>query len=350
MSVQLNGVACGALLTLMSCRYDYEVLDRARQQSGGFSSGISTSRPSGDGNGGQAGGGGAAGGTTASSNGGGGETTVTGANVGGSAWHIGGGTGAGGAALVGGTGASNGGATTTGGAVTTTGGSSPSWSGGVSSLGGTSAGIAGGLSATGGTLAANTGGLSATGGTLATNTGGLSATGGTLAANTGGLSATGGTLAANTGGLSATGGTLTTGTGSSTPSTAACSPNSFGGKTYMVCANKVRFADAAATCAVFSMLLVRIDNNDENLWVANVVADSWIGADDLQVPQEWRWADGTLFWMGDKSGAAVDNLYTAWAPSQPATSPSSSDCGRMDSRNLTWVAVFCTGSNPFVCE
>jgi hypothetical protein len=97
------------------------------------------------------------------------------------------------------------------------------------------------------------------------------------------------------------------------------------------------------------MKLVRIDSTEENNWVAAAIKDGWIGASDQTVEGEWRWADGTLFWLGTSKGTSVNGLFTAWSGPDPTGAPDRVDCARIDSAG-TWIDAFCDNTCPFVCE
>jgi hypothetical protein len=112
----------------------------------------------------------------------------------------------------------------------------------------------------------------------------------------------------------------------------------------------VTYDVAAATCASMGMQLIRVDSAAENDWLASEANDSWIGASDVTVEGEWRWTDGTLFWLGGINGAAQDGLFSAWGALSPSGSPPAADCARIEGNDSTWIHVFCSLSLPFVCE
>jgi hypothetical protein len=176
----------------------------------------------------------------------------------------------------------------------------------------------------------------ATGGVPGVDGGGSGGSGGSTS-NAGG-SGSGGN--GSTGGSSGSGGSMPTG----------CSPVSFSSESYVACSTPNTFDGAETTCQSMGMRVVRIDNGPENNWAASVVQNGWIGATDIAVKGEWRWMDGTLFWLGDKNGTAQGGLYTAWSVNEPSANPSTANCARFDSSGKVWVDVFCTDSYPFVCE
>src|SRR6185369_3093374 len=101
-----------------------------------------------------------------------------------------------------------------------------------------------------------------------------------------------------------------------------CTLASRNGQMYALCDGPFAFSEAAADCALKGMHLARIDDQAENDWVlANAFAGvtgnfnslavwRWLGGTDQAVEGEWRWSDGTLFWVGGNSGAPQGGLYT----------------------------------------
>ena len=221
-----------------------------------------------------------------------------------------------------------------------------------------------------GGAAFNSGGASGTGGST---TGGLPNGGATTGGvPTGGVSAggaqTGGvpTGGVSTGGVS-TGGVSTGGSGGQAggsggsggaSSPGDCLTKTFNSAQYLFCADEVAWADARDRCASVGMHLVRIDDAVENQWVFDNVYDIgsvspgiWIGASDLLVTGEWRWTDGTLFWLGASSGSPQGGLFNAWYPAQPTNSPHNA-CAMIDSNNgsTNWTTTGCASACVFVCE
>jgi hypothetical protein len=105
------------------------------------------------------------------------------------------------------------------------------------------------------------------------------------------------------------------------------------------------------------MSLVRIDDSTENDWLRAtgssdgvfVLNDyALIGASDQAVAGEWRWSDGTLFWQGGSSGAAVNGLYENWDLSSPSSS-GTQECSVLFSGGL-WQDHTCSDTQPFICE
>jgi len=108
--------------------------------------------------------------------------------------------------------------------------------------------------------------------------------------------------------------------------------------------------EATVACSSVGMQLVRIDSSAENDWISTSVNNGWIAATDSAVEGQWRWADGTLFWTGDKFGVPENGLFNAWKKNYPSGAPANTDCARIDSSSKTWIDVFCGSTLPFICE
>jgi hypothetical protein len=232
---------------------------------------------------------------------------------------------------------------------------------------------AGGLTSAGGTTSADGG----------TQTGGVPATGGSSAGGAGGL-ATGGVPA--TGGSSAGGAAGSGGSGPCVPTNGGvercdgvdndcntvtddgavcgsqCTGAVYGGHSYVFCANKLSFTDAAADCVAKSMRLARIDDVTENQFLASIAFANvgtvntaniwpWFGASDSATPVQWTFVDGTVFWTGTKGGMAVGGLYTNWASAAPGDA-SGTYCAVLqhNAGSLTWVDRGCANLQPYLCE
>lgn len=181
---------------------------------------------------------------------------------------------------------------------------------------------------------------------------GIGGRGGAGGAGTGGASgagAVGGVTGAG-GGAAGTGGNAGTG--------GACPTATFGGHTYAFCDGPLPWADAQADCVAKGMRLVRIDDAAEDMWLHDTAFGGvtglsanwpWIGASDQAVLGEWRWTDGTLFWVGSANGAAQGGLFTNWVAGSPASSGPATDCALLESSDR-WNDWQCTGSQPYICE
>jgi hypothetical protein len=216
-------------------------------------------------------------------------------------------------------------------------------SGAGGGVGGRGAGGAGGGGAAGGVGGRGTGGAGANG------TGG----GGASGAAGGGASGAGGGAAGAAGGPA--GGTI----GGGGASGALCPTDTFGGHTYAFCAGTLSWADAQSDCMAKGMRLTRLDTSAENTWVQSIafagissvssIYWSWIGASDLAVSGEWRWTDGTLFWLGNMNGAAQGGLYENWVASSPGNGGSATDCGILEHSGF-WKDYPCSTLERYVCE
>ncbi len=150
------------------------------------------------------------------------------------------------------------------------------------------------------------------------------------------------------------------GASASCTATADCTCEAFGGHDYWFCSSLVKQSDAATACAAAAMTLVRIDDDAQNAWLLEralalgLIASNGIkpdlfytGANDLDQENEWYWQDGTAFWSGDSSGAAVSGAYANWAASNPQTS-STRRCAGMNFSGV-WQNRSCTALQPYVC-
>jgi hypothetical protein len=224
-------------------------------------------------------------------------------------------------------------------------------SGGSAPSGGTS-GVAGsgsaGVSGSGGS--GTSGGTS---GVAGSGSAGVSGSGGS--GTSGGAAGAGGTNA----GSSSQGGAGSGGTAGG-PSLPDCVTAGFNGKTYLMCAPELTWVAARDECASVGMELARADDAAENQWLfdnaydLDVPSDGlWIGGSDAAVEGEWRWPDGTLFWLGDSNGTGQGGLYTNFYANHPGGN-SLNDCLVIDLGIDTmpgWYSDRCNaGTNVFACE
>lgn len=138
---------------------------------------------------------------------------------------------------------------------------------------------------------------------------------------------------------------------------AACSCASLAGHGYWFCTSTLTWSDAQAACETQGMHLVRIDSQLENDFLVSTGGPfgvfalngfAQIGANDLALAGEWRWVDGTLFWQGGPTGAAVDGLFSNWLASSPSSSGVQQCSGILSSGK--WQVRSCTAVVPFICE
>lgn len=138
------------------------------------------------------------------------------------------------------------------------------------------------------------------------------------------------------------------------------------GRAYMFCtAARGHFA-SAAICEDAAMDLVRVDSARENAGVlaaarrfgGNVPPGSiHLGATDFGFRNEgnFRWPDGSVFWIGTGSGAAVNGAYENWDRDEPNNYDTNEDCVEMfvaatAGKAGLWNDVKCTSVLSFVCE
>jgi hypothetical protein len=173
-------------------------------------------------------------------------------------------------------------------------------------------------------------------------------------------SANGGAASGGTGGGGAGSGGAATGGSGGAPSIAGCETRSYESSNYLVCTSEATWIAAEAACASVGMFLVRVDSAAENQWLfdtayeVNPLSDAlWIGGSDAAVEGEWRWTDGTLFWLGTSTGAAQGGLFTNWYANHPSGNQAN-DCVVIDLGPETspgWYANRCdAGTNAYACE
>jgi hypothetical protein len=216
---------------------------------------------------------------------------------------------------------------------------------------------------------AGSGGSSSTGGSIASSSGGTEngASGGGAGGAVGGAGGESGGSGGQSGGSGSDGGSGSTGGvgGSSDAGLLAdaaslgdCRALTYAMHSYLFCNVKVEWSVARDNCASIGMQLVRVDDAGENqflldnMYATAPVSGIWIGASDAAVEGEWRWVDGTLFWLGAKNGMAQNGLYNDWyAGTQPAGQQASRDCAALD-RNAGggWFDSDCPVAKEYACE
>ena len=317
-----------ALALAGSCRVGY---DETSTQSDGVTAGETSSGAAGE----------PSGGTSGVSTGG-----AAGSGQGGSRA---GSTASGGTDSPGGEGGDSGGTDTGGTAGTATGGGGMGGAGGRATGGAAGAGRGG----AGGSIAGGGAGGSTAGGGAGGSTAGGGAGGSTAGGGAGGSIAGGGA-----GGSTAGGGA---GGSGGAPDPGQCLNATFGGHDYLLCEELRNWAGAVAGCAAIGMQLIRVDDAAENQWLfdnANTQPgrDSlvWIGATDQVVEGEWRWTDGSLFWVGGPApgGMAQGGLFVAWYFREPNNVSMTEHCASLDTTGSTpeWYDTRCELAQPFVCE
>jgi hypothetical protein len=125
---------------------------------------------------------------------------------------------------------------------------------------------------------------------------------------------------------------------------------------YWFCPGPVTWQQAIAACReVPTRTLLQIDDvADQDLAASAVEVDSWLGANDLAVEGEWRWADsdasreGSLFWNGAADGQVYFGAFVRWSDGNPGGGTAES-CAIMSASTGEWDDVACDSMHGFVC-
>ena len=91
--------------------------------------------------------------------------------------------------------------------------------------------------------------------------------------------------------------------------------------------------------------LVSIESEAEQAFVASIVPETWIAANDTKDPGAWSWAAGP-------DQAELLN-YTAWGDGQPGVldmPPYGAHCVRLRSPDLLWYVENCAVALPYLVE
>ncbi len=91
--------------------------------------------------------------------------------------------------------------------------------------------------------------------------------------------------------------------------------------------------------------LVTITSSTENNYLAEkVTANTWIGANDSEEEDTWKWIDGPeadeIFWIGDAGGSAVNGRYNNWYTGEPNDVGSGEDYAHMYGSNSGYAGVW----------
>ncbi len=91
--------------------------------------------------------------------------------------------------------------------------------------------------------------------------------------------------------------------------------------------------------------LVTITSSTENNYLAEKVTDNtWIGANDSEKEDTWKWIDGPeadeIFWIGDANGSAVNGRYENWYTGEPNDVGSGEDYAHMYGSNSGYAGVW----------
>jgi len=133
--------------------------------------------------------------------------------------------------------------------------------------------------------------------------------------------------------------------------TVRCRHAVFAEHSYVFCDDSENWSTAADFCEAVGLGLVRIDGPEEDAFVLNEIgSETWLGASDIDEEGQWRWRDdGTQFWMGDATGSAVEDRYSAWGLGEPGPALTDQDC--LSTRpGLGWQDSLCEGLRAYACE
>jgi hypothetical protein len=130
-----------------------------------------------------------------------------------------------------------------------------------------------------------------------------------------------------------------------------CRTESFDEHDYLVCPHQgVDWAAANAACEAEGAALVQLDSAEENAWLYETVVETgsiWIGANDSEQEDVFRWSSGDYLDLG----------FTNWAESQPNDNAvGGEDCVVLHSGGGDWNDVACDSTSfaedpmSYVCE
>jgi hypothetical protein len=220
-------------------------------------------------------------------------------------------------------------------------------SGGGSGAGGSSA-AGSGDGATGGAARATAGAPSAGG---SSGTGGGAPTAGSAGAGgaAGSAGATGFGGASGSAGASGSGGSSGSAGATSCPEGALVGP---GDRCYVLVSESTSWATARSGCRArgTGWDLMSIRSATDTAFLSNVLtAEAWVGADDSDGTEIWRWVDdGTEFWEGSGAGTAIGDAYVNWNTDEP-NGGGGHDCLRV-LPSAAWADLDCGDGRTSVCE
>ncbi|MCH9648219.1 MAG: hypothetical protein K0U98_08270 [Deltaproteobacteria bacterium] len=117
-----------------------------------------------------------------------------------------------------------------------------------------------------------------------------------------------------------------------------CTLEGYETKLYWFCNTAVSWPTAEAACQALPGSLAKIEDSDENDWIASKSDTQvrWIGLSDLETEGVWLWTDETV------------PTYLNWAPIEP-NGGSNENCANMWDGG-SWNDLYCDWLEPFVCE
>ncbi len=136
---------------------------------------------------------------------------------------------------------------------------------------------------------------------------------------------------------------------------AGCTCEWYFGRRYMLCPDKIVYTAAQKACVAAGMRLVRLTSGQENSFLRlRSQQDGYpkfhIGATDSAQEGKWVWDDGTQFWNGGPTGAAVGGKYAFWASGEPNNQNGDENCAEIQSIQGWNDSVCDFESKPFICK
>ena len=136
---------------------------------------------------------------------------------------------------------------------------------------------------------------------------------------------------------------LEAGDAGSNTSPACASPGEFlaaGGGCYLLGVQSASWSEASAACADWGGSLASLESSEEEAALSqNVLADTWIGLNDLA-------SEGDMIWDGGEPLAT----YSHWATDQPDDFDGLEDCVELLADGRGWNDRACTDLRQYLCE
>ncbi len=127
------------------------------------------------------------------------------------------------------------------------------------------------------------------------------------------------------------------------------------GRCYWFAVQTQSFYAAESTCEDrgdgWTLIMPRSEEEDA-FFQAQLSSDTWIGARDAQVPNQWRWGDDNRsFWSGNEYGTAVDGAYTNWGNGEPSAANDEA-CARYHGTQgeMKWSDGDCADRQRVACQ
>lgn len=124
-----------------------------------------------------------------------------------------------------------------------------------------------------------------------------------------------------------------------------------GGRCYLLVSASASWATARSQCRArgTGWDLMSIRSAEDSTFLANLLTtEVWVGADDTDGNEVWRWVDdGTEFWEGGGAGSVVGDAYLNWNPNEP-NGGGGHDCMRV-LPTAFWADLDCGDGRASVC-